>query len=134
MLRMMPGLAAGSVPTGWLFASGKVSWDLAEALAEADPRNAQARTDLSLCVRKLGNVVRNTSPEEAIVLYRRSQALTSALLANAPANTDFRRYQALNSMGLAAPLASLKRYGEALRNLLSSREALEELRAQDREN
>ncbi len=104
---------------------------LAEGLAEADPRNAQANTDLGLCLRKLGNVVRNTSPEEAIGLYRRSQALTSALLENAPSNTDFRRYQALNSMGLAAPLATLKRYGEALRNLQSSREGLEELRVQD---
>jgi serine/threonine protein kinase len=104
---------------------------LAEALAEGDARNAQANTDLSLCLRKLGNVVRNTSPEEAIGLYRRSQVLTSALLEGAAGNTDFRRYHALNSMGLAAPLTTLKRYDEALHSLQSARLELEELSMQD---
>ena len=75
--------------------------------------------------------MRNTSPEEAIGLYRRSQTLTSALLESAAGNTDFRRYHALNSMGLAVPLATLKRYDEALHNLRSARVELEELSIQD---
>jgi tetratricopeptide (TPR) repeat protein len=80
----------------------------------------------------LGDMVGSIRPEEAIALYRRSLAMTSALLENAPGSVDFRRYQALGSMGMAKAFSCLKRYDEALGNLRSSLAALEELGAQDR--
>jgi eukaryotic-like serine/threonine-protein kinase len=73
---------------------------LADALAAADPRDAQAQLTVATISRKLGNVLTRQGPGAGLDMHRRSVDTLDGLLATAPRNVTYRRQQALNHLWL----------------------------------
>jgi serine/threonine protein kinase/tetratricopeptide (TPR) repeat protein len=94
---------------------------VAEALAAADPRDAQAQLAIAMVSRKLGNVITRRDPSAAVDRHRRAIAIVERLLATWPQNLTYRRQQALNLLWLGQAQqrigqrpAALKSVGQAL--------------------
>jgi serine/threonine protein kinase/tetratricopeptide (TPR) repeat protein len=94
---------------------------VAEALAAADPRDAQAQLAIAMVSRKLGNVVTRRDPRAAVERHRRAIAIVDRLLAAWPQNFTYRRQQALNLLWLGQAQhrlgqrpAAMKSVGQAL--------------------
>ena len=87
---------------------------LAQQVALRDPEDAQAQWQLSTAQRRLGVVLRESNPAESITQYRLAQAILDHLLATSPGDFNWRRDLANTHLGLATPLAILKKDHEAL--------------------
>jgi eukaryotic-like serine/threonine-protein kinase len=99
---------------------------VAEGLATADPRDAQAQLTVATLSRKLGNVLTRHDRRAALEMHGRAVAILDRLLATAPRNVTYRRQQALNHLWLGQALhrlgqrpAAAKSVGQALEVQLS---------------
>ena len=99
-------------------ASYRKALEIALSLAEHDPKNQRARSDLAFGYSKLGEVTERSAPREAVEWFRRSLAITQELVAAAPNAAEARGWEAERRAGLA----------EALNNSGDRAAALEELR------
>jgi len=70
--------------------------EVAESLAMADPRDAQAQLTVGMLSRKLGNVLTRRQPAEGVKMHHMAVAILDRLLATAPQNVTYQRQQALN--------------------------------------
>ncbi len=98
--------------------------DVFERLLAADPNNLRARFDLSEATAELAAVHRESDPNRAGQLYRRSLALSSSFLSANPQDTDALYWQAFNRVGFAWVLRRLDKPSEALAELQRAVEML----------
>ena len=90
---------------------------VAEALAAADPLDAQAQLTVASLSRKLGNVLTLRDPRSAADLHGRAVSILEKLLATAPQNVAYRRQQALNHLWLGEAERRLGHGPAALKNV-----------------
>jgi tetratricopeptide (TPR) repeat protein len=90
---------------------------IAELLVARDPRNAQALASLSLTVRRLGAVLRDSRPAEAEAHYRRSIDITQGLKKESPRDLTYQRDLANAKLGLAIALRNAKKTRPAIAEL-----------------
>lgn len=84
-----------------------------ERLLAADPSNARASFDVSEVVADLGAVYRDSDPKRSEKLYRRSLALSEALLKLDPSNAEILHWQALEAIRFAKLLRRTGNHEEA---------------------
>lgn len=102
---------------------------MGEELASEDPNNARARTDLAIAHWKLGAVLQDSNPRQAADSFRQAIALTREAIAKAPNNTDHRRNQTYNLIGLGHALRRQREFRgarESLEQALSMQQELSE--------
>jgi serine/threonine protein kinase/tetratricopeptide (TPR) repeat protein len=104
---------------------------VAEALAAADPRDAQAQLTVATVSRKLGNVLTRRDPRSAVDLHRRAVSILDKLLVPAPQNVAYRRQQALNHLWLGQAQQRLGQRPAALRSVGQALEIQQEILKRD---
>jgi serine/threonine protein kinase/tetratricopeptide (TPR) repeat protein len=104
---------------------------LFEELAAADPKSAQARSDLSIAYSRVAILHHELDPAQSVELHRKALALNRALLESAPGSMEYRRNQALYNHWIGYSLVSLRDWEGALRHLGEARESLQELATAD---
>jgi eukaryotic-like serine/threonine-protein kinase len=82
---------------------------IAEHLATRDPKDAMARSQLSVALRRMGAVQRTTEPVQAVELYREALEHLRSLLERAPGDLNYQRDFANTELGLAASLKNAGR-------------------------
>jgi serine/threonine protein kinase/tetratricopeptide (TPR) repeat protein len=90
---------------------------VAEALAAADRRDAQAQMTVATLSRKLGNVLALRDPRGAVAMHLRAVGVLERLLATAPQNVVYRRQQALNHLWLAQAQHRLRQIPAAFKSV-----------------
>jgi tetratricopeptide (TPR) repeat protein/predicted Ser/Thr protein kinase len=105
--------------------------DDSERLSAADPNNLRARFDLSEATAELAAVHRESDPERAEQLYRRSLALNGSFLDSNPEDWQALYWQSFNRVGLAWVLRRLGKPDGALAQLQKAVEILEGLAKRD---
>jgi tetratricopeptide (TPR) repeat protein len=88
----------------------------------ADPKNAQARSELANVYRKMAGTLREVEPREATNLFRKALDITEGLLEADPGNVSLRYHHAFQGTGLGSTLRSL---GDRKGALLEFRKALD---------
>jgi tetratricopeptide (TPR) repeat protein len=88
-----------------------------ERLLAADPSNARASFDVSEVAADLAAVYRDSDPKRSEKLYRRSLALSEALLKSDPSNAETLHWQALEKIRFAKLLGSTGNHAEATAQL-----------------
>ena len=88
----------------------------------ADPKNAQARSELANIYRKMAGTLREVDPREAGSLFRKALDITAGLLEADPGNVQLRYHHAFQCTGLGSALRSL---GDQNGALLEFRKALD---------
>jgi eukaryotic-like serine/threonine-protein kinase len=88
----------------------------------ADPKNAQARSELANIYRKMAGTLREVDPREAGSLFRKALEITAGLLEADPGNVQLRYHHAFQCTGLGSALRSL---GDQNGALLEFRKALD---------
>jgi tetratricopeptide (TPR) repeat protein len=87
---------------------------LAEQLSARDPNDAQARSQFSIALRRMGAVQRAADPDEAVRLYQQSISLLKPLMAESPDDLNYQRDLANTQLGLAVALQNAGKYKQAL--------------------
>ncbi|HYP08861.1 MAG TPA: protein kinase [Bryobacteraceae bacterium] len=87
---------------------------IAEHLATRDPKDATARAQLSIALRRMGAVQRAAEPLQAVELYREALEHLKTLLDRAPSDLNYQRDYANTQLGLAAALKNAGRSKLAL--------------------
>ena len=87
---------------------------IAEHLAARDPKDALARSQLSVSLRRIAAVQRTTEPLQAIEHYRQAIEHLRTLLQSAPGDLNYQRDFANTQLGLAAALKNSGRSKQAL--------------------
>ena len=93
------------------------SLGIARSLVLRDPKDAKAKADLSIALRRLGTIVREQQPARAIELYSEALAILSGLLKEAPGDLNYGRDHANAQLGLAISLKNAKRTAAAIDQL-----------------
>jgi tetratricopeptide (TPR) repeat protein len=93
---------------------------IAEQLAARDPKDAMARAQLSLALRRMGAVQRTTKPAEAVEFYRQALLHLRTLLDRAPGDINYQRDFANTQLGLAIALNNAGRPKQGLDAALSA--------------
>lgn len=91
---------------------------LSEGFAAADPKDVNARRNVAGSCRRVGLMLLNDSPREALELYRRAQGISSELSSKDPSNIYYRSALADALLGVSQALKKLNKKEEALQNLL----------------
>jgi tetratricopeptide (TPR) repeat protein len=91
-----------------------------ERLLAADPSNARASFDVSEVAADLAAVYRDSDPKRSEALYRRSLALSEALLKSDPSNAETLHWQALEKIRFAKLLGRIENHAEATTQLSSA--------------
>ena len=87
---------------------------IAEQLAARDPKDAMARSHLSVALRRMGAIQRSTEPAQAIELYRESLEVLQTLVTGTPGDLNYSRDLANTHLGLSAALRNSRQYRQAL--------------------
>jgi tetratricopeptide (TPR) repeat protein len=104
---------------------------IADALATADPRDAQGQLTVASLSRKLGNVLTQRDARAAVELHRRAVTILDKLLATAPQNVSYRRQQALNYLWLGQTQNRLGQRTAALRSVGQALEIQQDILKKD---
>jgi tetratricopeptide (TPR) repeat protein len=107
------------------------SLELAERLPVLEPKSALASQDLAGAHRLVGERLAFDQPAQSVEHYRKALALTHALLAAAPGETQYLRWEARFLRGVAVPLLRLGDRSGALQNLQQSLQIWRELLRRD---
>ncbi|HYZ83618.1 MAG TPA: protein kinase [Bryobacteraceae bacterium] len=91
--------------------------EIAERLAQRDPRDAAAKSNLSIALRRMGAILRETNPTQSAAYYQKSVALAEQLLTDSPGDLSFQRDLANSRLGYANALLRLKRNSTAMDEL-----------------
>ncbi|MBL8206787.1 MAG: protein kinase [Blastocatellia bacterium] len=105
---------------------------ITEELAAADPKDMQMQHDLTLGYSRLGLMLANSDPAQAVRLQRQSLAISQAVLQAKPDDYRFLRRHLQALRRIAAPLQSLGDRDGALRHLQQALEAVQKLTAAGR--
>jgi tetratricopeptide (TPR) repeat protein len=106
----------------------------AEKLQVADPDNVRAKFELGEATAALASTTRESDPTHAEQLYRRSLAMSDAVLAADPDDAETGYWQSFNRVGYAWVLRRLGKRSEALAELRKAAEKLERLAGQNPED
>jgi tetratricopeptide (TPR) repeat protein len=87
---------------------------IAAQLTERDPKDAMARAQFSVALRRMAAVQRTTEPFQAVELYREALEHLRSLLDQSPADLNYQRDFANTQLGLAAALKNANRLKPAL--------------------
>ncbi|MEP7341190.1 MAG: tetratricopeptide repeat-containing protein kinase family protein, partial [Acidobacteriota bacterium] len=90
---------------------------VAERLPVLEPKSALARQDLANALRLAGERIASGQPAQSIEHYRKALALVRGLLASAPDETPYLRWEARFLRGIAEPLRRIGDRSGALQNL-----------------
>jgi tetratricopeptide (TPR) repeat protein len=97
---------------------------IAEELALEDPKNAAFQHDLSICYAKVGQILADSHPEEAVDYIEKAIAINEKLIVSSPAEFRFLSRKALYSRYIAIPLRKLGNHEKAKQHLESSIDVL----------
>ena len=86
---------------------------IVEQLLAEDPRNAQAKNDLSVGYWRLGDLWHSSDPQKSVEALEKGLVLLESLLKTDPQSTLYRRSLALTHMRLVFPLRKLNRLEKA---------------------
>ncbi len=104
---------------------------IAEGNLAADPKDAQARSDLGIAHDNVAELLYESDPVQGAEESRKALALAQTLLATAPDNFEFQRNQSLYRYGLGKALHRLGERDEARRQLQQATEAQQAICAAD---
>jgi len=104
---------------------------IAEENLAADPKDAQARSDLGIAHDRLAGLLYESDPVQGTEEARKALALAQPLLAAAPDNFEFRRNQAIDHFDLGRALHKLGERDEARRQLQQAVEEQQAISAAD---
>ncbi len=104
---------------------------LAERIVSLEPKSALARQGLAGAHRLVGESLAFDRPAQSVEHYRKALALVRALLAAAPGETQYLRWEARFLHGVAEPLRRLGDRPGALQNLRQSLQIWRELLSRD---
>lgn len=104
---------------------------IGEELAAADPKDARIRHSLAVVYTKLGNVIRDSDPSEALDTYRKAGDILEGLFASAPEELVVRRSHARNDLHMAYALRKLGENGAAMASLRRALDAQQAILERD---
>jgi serine/threonine protein kinase/predicted negative regulator of RcsB-dependent stress response len=123
-----------SLSTGDISAALKylrTSLPMLEELVKADPKNAQAKNDLSVAFFRIGDLFHEIDPVESVEYLKKSLNLMETLLESSPQSTLYRRTQSLIYIRLAYPLRKLNHRLEAKQGLMKALKIQKEITESD---
>ena len=125
-----PNLGDRQAAAGW---AQKLVND-AETLQAADAANVRARFELGEATAALASTLRESDPTRAGQLYRRSLAMSDAVLAADPDDAETAYWQSFNRVGYAWVLRRLEKRSEALAELQKAATRLDRLAGENPED
>lgn len=90
---------------------------IARTLVARDPKDAKAKSDLTVALRRLGSVTRADRPAHAVELYGEAIAILNGLLKEAPGDSNYGRDRANAQLGLGVSLTIAGRAAAAIEQL-----------------
>jgi serine/threonine protein kinase len=97
---------------------------IAEELAAEDPKNAAFQHDLSICYAKVGQILSESKPDEAVLYIEKAVTINEKLLAASPREFRFLSRKALYGRYIALPLRKLGNHKKAIEQLQTSIDVL----------
>jgi serine/threonine protein kinase/tetratricopeptide (TPR) repeat protein len=88
--------------------------EIAQRLSARDPKDALARSHLSIALRRMGAVQRDREPEEAIKSYRESLEVLQSLMTDTPGDLNYQRDLANTHLGFSAALHKAGKLRQAI--------------------
>jgi tetratricopeptide (TPR) repeat protein len=101
--------------------------DVAEAIAASDSQDVRARDQMAGTYKKLGEILAEGRPEEALKQYRQAARIFDDLSAAAPSNTRHRRHVIECQGGMGSVLNRLGKNRAALETLTRALEGMKSL-------
>jgi serine/threonine protein kinase len=96
------------------------SLQIAQQLAIRDPKDASARSHLSVALRRMGAVQRDKEPAQAIKSYNEALQIVKGLMADTPGDLNYQRDLANTYLGLSAALHNAGRQKQSLDELMTT--------------
>jgi tetratricopeptide (TPR) repeat protein len=90
---------------------------LAGQMVARDPADAQALSALAVALRRVGAVLRESSPAESAAYYQRALGITADLMKGSPGDRTYLRDRANTRLGLAIAWRGMGKTKDALREL-----------------
>lgn len=97
---------------------------IAEELASEDEKNAHYQYDLSICLAKMGEILSESNPSEALVFFEKADAINRDLMTKSPEEFRFLSRKALYRRWISLPLRKTGDLVGAIKNLEESVETL----------